>query len=409
MKALAPMAAVFLLAAASPSASAAEAMIGPQQLDAALQKAIEDGAPGMSAAIADRRGVIWTGVAGWADVTAQHPIDEANLFGIGSITKMFVAVTILQLVEEGRLKLSDTSAEILGRSTVRGIANADSATVGDLLNHKSGIPSWEDDPLWIREGRGDAIDPQHLWRKTEALDYIQGIPAVAPPGQRFAYSNSGYTLLGMMIEKVTGREAEAEIRRRVITPLGLSDTYLEGFEPGQAARVPRRYQFATPQYRAAAGMAPSFTEVQPGLLDTGATNLSVEWVAGGMISSPRDLVLFARALRGGRLLKPESLAFMQQWGPGFAGMDAGHGLFRIHSGEAAVIGHTGGVLGFTAVLWWSESSDAIVAIVSNGSGMHAGKTPPKATTTGLNPDFVELAVRFARQRQRAGHSSSKAD
>lgn len=391
--------AAFALVIAAPLAAADDAPITPAQLDEALQKAVGDGSPGMSAAIADSRGVIWTGVAGWSDIAARRPMDEAGLFGIGSITKVFVAVTVLQLVEEGRLKLTDTPARILGRRAMQGIANAETATVADLLAHKAGVPSWEDDPLWIRKGRGETVDPAHIWGKAETLDYIRGHPATAPAGQKFAYSNTGYTLLGMMIEKVTGRSAESEVRRRVLAPLGLADTYLEGFEPGQPARVPHRYQYATPQFRADAGIAPSFKDIRPDLIDASATNLSVEWAAGGMVSSPRDLVTFARALRDGKLLKPESLAFMEQWTPGFTRMEVGHGLFRIHAGETNVIGHTGGVLGFTAVLWWSENGDTIVSVLSNGSGMHAGKTPPKATTVGLNPDFVALAMRYARQQQ----------
>lgn len=398
MKALRRILTLFALATLC-VAAADDAPVTPQQLEAALQQAVDRGSPGMSAAIADRNGVRWTGVAGWADIGARRPLDEASLFGIGSITKVFVGVTVLQLVEEKRLKLSDTPQKILGRRATRGIANADTATVEQLLGHKSGIASWEDDPRWIRIGRGAGLDPAHRWGKAEPLDYIRGMPATSPAGTAFAYSNSGYTLLGLMIEKVTGRTAEAEIRRRILTPLGLADTYMEGFEPGQAARVPHRYQYLTDKFREDAGMAPSFKLVRPDLIDAGAAELSVEWTAGGMVSSPRDLVLFARALRDGRLLKPASVALMTQWSAGFTNMEVGHGLFRIRAGETALIGHTGGVLGFTAILWWAESGDAIVAILSNGSGMHAGKTPPRAPNVGRDPSFVAMAMRYARQLQ----------
>lgn len=405
MKALGRTVAVLTLACASPSL-AQEPRVTQAQLAETLQSAVDRGTPGVSAAIADRSGVRWTGVAGWADIETRRPIDETTLFGIGSITKTFVAVTILQLVEEGRLKLTDTPRQILGAGAVRGIANADSATVADLLAHKSGIPSWEDDPRWIRKGRGAETDPAHLWGKTEALDYIRGAPALAPAGSAFGYSNSGYTLLGLMIEKVTGKSAVSEIRRRILAPLNLADTYMDGFEPGQPERLPHRYQYVTDKFRSEAGIAPSFAEVRPGLVDASAANLSVEWTAGGMVSSPRDLVLFGRALRDGKLLKPASLAFLQQWSAGFSSMDVGHGLFRIHAGDARLIGHTGGVLGFTAVLWWSPDSDTIVAVLANGSGMHAGKeTPPKATTIGLNAAFAAMAAKYTSQLQQNERSS----
>lgn len=393
---LLPLAVLAGSADARPEAS----RVTPAQLQAMLQQTVDSGSPGLSAAVADCRGVLWTGVAGLADIATGRPIDKGNLFGIGSITKVFVAVTVLQLVEEGRLKLTDTPATILGEKAVEGIANARSATVADLLGHRAGVPSWENDPHWIRKGRGADIRPNHIWGKTEALDYIRGEPATGPAGRSFAYSNSGYTLLGQIIEKATGNTAEAEIRRRVLAPLGLADTYMEGFEAGQGARVPQRYQFVTPKFLADAGLAPGFTQVRPSLVDTGDTNLSDEWVAGGLVSSPRDLTLFARALSRGHLLKPESLAFMEQWGPAFKRMDYGHGLFLIHAGEIPLIGHTGGVLGFSAVLWWSASGNAIVAVLGNGSGMHAGPTPRKAATLGLDPKFIDLSIRYVKQKNR---------
>lgn len=372
--------------------------VAPAQLQAMLQHAVEQGSPGLSAAIANCRGVIWTGVAGMADIGKLRPVDEASLFGIGSITKVFLAVAVLQLVEERRLDLRSTPQGVLGAGEVRHIANASSATVADLLGHRGGVPSWEDDTRWIRRGRGADIDAAHIWGKAEALGYIRGAPATGPAGSNFAYSNSGYTLLGLMVEKITGRTAEAEIRRRVLVPLGLGDTYMEGFEPGQDARVPRRYQFMTEKFSRDAGIAAVFSEIRPGLLDTGNTNLSDEWAAGGIISSPRELVLFARALRDGRLLKPESLAFMEQWSPAFGRMDHGHGLFRIRVGDLSLVGHTGGVLGFSAVLWWAADSDAIVAVLGNGSGMHAGATPPKASNIGLDEKFVRLALQYSAQQ-----------
>lgn len=366
-----------------------------EQLTASLQHAVGRGVPGLSAAIANRDGVVWTGAAGWADVRARTPIDQHTLFGIGSITKVFVATVVLQLVEEGRLKLTDTPHGILGAVPATGIANAGTATVADLLGHRSGVPSWEDDPRWIRKGRGSGLDPSHRWRKTEALAYIRGTPATNPPGGAFAYSNSNYTLLGLMIETVTRRRAEAEIRRRILQPLALTDTYLEGFEPGRPRQVAHRYHYATTTFRKTAGIAPSFIEIEPDLVDTGANNLLDEWTAGGMITSPHDLVTFARALRDGRLLKPASLAFMEQWTPDGEGGEVGHGLFRMGTPQQPLIGHTGGVLGFTAVLWWSEQGDALVAVLSNGSGMHAGKSRPNAASVGLSPAFAELAIHYA--------------
>ena len=382
--------------------AAGVAVVTQRMLDDCLAKATQGGLPGVSAAIATRQGVIWAGCAGLGDVVAGKPITLDHLFGVGSITKVFVAVVILQLVQEGRLSLDDKPADHLGMQALKGIANVSSdaatqTTIGQLLSHTSGAPSWEDDPAWIRHGRGQNLDPGHIWGRLEALDYIRGRPATSLPGAGFNYSNSGYTLLGLMIEQVTQRTAAHEIRRRILDPLELGDTYLEGFEPGQPHRTPRRYHYATPAFRETAGIAPGFSEVRPDLIDVSTSNLSVEWTAGGIVSSPRDLVTFAIALRDGRLLDQASLLSLRDWKPARPHADMGLGVFRFKDPDGALQGHNGSVLGFTGSLWWAEAGDVAVAVLANAGTMHAGDTPPAASDVALGSDFTASAQRFAAQ------------
>lgn len=252
-----------LLAAAPVHASDKAGRVTPAILHASLDDAIARGAPGLSVAIGTRDGVVWTGVAGNADVSKHVPVRRDDAFGIGSITKVFVAVVALQLVEEGKLSLDATPASVLGGQAVRGIANADSATVEQLLAHTSGIASWEDDPNWIRAGRGEAVVPAHRWPRTGALDYIRGKPATGAPGAAFSYSNTNFTLLGMMIEAVTRHSAATEIRTRILRPLGLRDSWLEGFEAPRGP-IARRYHYATATFRKDAGISPAFPEMRPG-------------------------------------------------------------------------------------------------------------------------------------------------
>ena len=113
------------------------------ELKALLDEAVASGIPGISAAVA-------TGA----------PVRPEMLFGIGSITKTFVTVVILQLTEEGRLDLNATAASLLG-AAVDGIPNAEKATLAQLLNHTGGVRSWEDDPAWIHEGRGEVQLREH--------------------------------------------------------------------------------------------------------------------------------------------------------------------------------------------------------------------------------------------------------
>lgn len=143
-----------------------------QALLDALAQGLKQGLSGISAAVATRQGVIWTDAVGYANLNTRDPANEAYLYGIGSVTKTFVATVIHQLVDEGRLSLEATAVDILGTEAVRGIPNADSALIRHLLNHTSGIPTWEFAPEWIRRGRGAEMNPARIWGKTETLAYI---------------------------------------------------------------------------------------------------------------------------------------------------------------------------------------------------------------------------------------------
>jgi D-alanyl-D-alanine carboxypeptidase len=365
-------------------------------LETVLDAALAKGIPGISAAVATSRGVVWAGTAGVADVQSGEPLRADMLLGIGSITKTFVAVVILQMVEEGRLRLTDTAAAILG-SVVKGVPNADQATVQQLLNHTGGVTSWEDDPVWIREGRGASLTVERVWGKEDPLAYVKGHAPLAAPGAKFAYSNTGYTLLGLILERVADADAVSEIRRRILDPLELQDIYLEGFEPVPLHRLPRRYHWATAEFHRAAGVHTSFPEVRPGLIDASSPNLSVEWTAGGMLATARDLVRYGVGLRNGRLLNPASMALMTSWLPVGNGIHIGHNLFRKeYPGGLAVIGHDGGVLGFSASLYWIEGADAVVAVLCNVGSMHSGEVAGTPRLIGKEPELIQAALRIAR-------------
>jgi D-alanyl-D-alanine carboxypeptidase len=361
-------------------------------LQALLDDGVSRGIPGVSAAIATRDGIVWTGTAGAANARTGALVQTDTLFGMGSITKTLIAVVTLQLVEEGRLHLEDTAASLLG-NVVRGIANAEHATITQLLNHTSGVPSWEDDPVWIREGRGASLDVERLWGKCDTLEYIRGRPPLALSGARYAYSNTNYTLLGQIIEKVTGADALEEIRERILKPLGLKDIYLEGFEPVPQNRLSQRYHCATPDFRRDAGVNTAFTEVGPGLIDVSRSNLSVEWTAGGMVATARDLALYGAALRDGKLLAPRSMRLLTQWLPAGETIRVGHNVFREeHAGGIALIGHNGGVLGFSATLYWIESADAVVAALCNVGVMHSGKGLKGLNSMVKTGEFLETVL-----------------
>ena len=366
-------------------------------LQSVLQEGIEAGVPGLSAEICSSRGTLWQSSAGLIDIEAQKPVDKTHLFGIGSITKVFVSVVILQLVDEKKLRLSDTVGAILDEEIIRGIENAPEATVAGLLSHTAGVHSWEEDPVWIVVGRGKALDLRKTWGKAETLDYVRRPNPSGPKPGKWSYSNTNFTLLGLIIEKVTQHTAEGEIRRRILEPLSMHRTYLEGFEQARPETSPRRYHWATETFRKTAGICPSFSQLRDNLIDATGSNLSVEWTAGAMVSSLSDLLLFAIALRDGRLISSSSLEVMKDWRPVEDLVEMGHGLFRFESpvGAGKWLGHFGSVLGFTGGLWWKEEADLAVCVLANIGTMHAGNVPSSACDVVVKTRFLRLASELA--------------
>jgi D-alanyl-D-alanine carboxypeptidase len=369
----------------------------------ALVLGIALGIPGLSVAVGAGDHLAWAGVAGYSDLLRKVPVKIDDRFGVGSITKTFVARVILQLVQEGTLDLQRTAVDYLDLESVRDVPNTDRATLVQLLNHQSGIPDWESQEAWIRNARGDGAELGRVWGKAEALEYVRRkhIPADHEPGQRHTYSNTNYTILGLIIQAVTGNDVASEIRGRILRPLHLEDTFFESFEEVPGGTV-HHYQYATPRFAQVAGVHRGFPEIRPYLVESTAANLSSEWTAGGMVSSAKDLVRWAQAMRNGELLGPAMQKEAFRYYPpeessGSEGqyMQGVHRISNFHNDRAA-LGHGGGTLGFTAKMYWLEQTDIVVVLLTNVGQMHSGLRP---SPVGL---FYEEAL-FPAALQFLGH------
>ena len=265
---------------------------------------------------------------------------------------------------------------------VNDVANTDKATLLQLLNHQSGIPDWESQENWIRDGRGDQMKLGKVWDKTETLEYVrrEHVPADHKPGYQYTYSNTNYTILGLIIEAITGKNVAAEIRGRILHPLGLENTFFEFFEDVLDDYV-HHYHYATPKFVDVAGVHRAFSEIRPYLVELTTANLSAEWTAGGMVSSARDLVRWSQAIRSGKLLnsamQKEAFRYYPPKESGSSGEEYMQGLLRINDyyNGWAVIGHGGGTLGFTAKMYWLENTDIIIVLLTNVGEMHSGLRP----------------------------------
>src|SRR5262252_7631464 len=189
----------------------------PSAFQAAIQQIVHDGVPGAIGYV--RRGSqVTVTTSGLADVATRTPMAAGDRVRVGSVTKTFVATVVLQLVAEHRLSLSDTVARWLPGL----VPGGGGITVQELLQHTSGIYSYTNDP-----GFQQALtaDPTRVWRPTELVRIAVAHPPAFPPGTTFAYSNTDYVLLGMIIQAATGHPVGQELQARIFQPLGLRDTY----------------------------------------------------------------------------------------------------------------------------------------------------------------------------------------
>jgi D-alanyl-D-alanine carboxypeptidase len=291
-----------------------------------------DGAPGALAEVSDAHGhtVMTSGVA---DVKTHAPVPRDSRFRIGSTTKMFTATVVLQLVAERRVVL-DAPVERYLPGVIRGHGNnGRSITVRQVLQHTSGLPDY----LTYLTPQAVLKDPLAHHDTRDLVNIALAHHRTFKPGEGWRYSNTDYLVAGMLIEKVTGQTYGEQIRRRVITPLGLHQTYV----PGDATTIP--------------GPHPS-GYVRPGedapLMDITAINPSVAGPAGGMISSGADLNRFMDALVRGRLLHPAQLREMMKTRPTGDPDGRAYGLgleSRPLPCGGLYWGHTGDMLGYETV------------------------------------------------------------
>ncbi|MCX4528776.1 MULTISPECIES: serine hydrolase [unclassified Streptomyces] len=350
-------------ALAPPSAFAAAKPDGVQQgLDALVRT---DGLPGALASVKDREGRTRTYTAGVGDLATGAKVPADGQVRIGSNTKTFTAVVVLQLVGEGKIDLDGMVDDYLpGLLRGEGI-DGSHITVRQLLQHTSGVPDYgadiPDDTL-----RSRYFEPRDL------LDIALKHKADFAPGEKWAYSNTNYVVAGLIVQKVTGRPLAEEVERRIVKRLGLRHTYFPA--PGDRTireTHPRGYQRDT-----ADAPLRDFTEIDP----------SAGWAAGQMISTNSDVNQFFAALLGGRLLPPAQLAQMRTTVPvGDTGAGYGLGLMsRPLSCGGVYWGHGGDIAGYeTRGGVTDDGRAASVAVTTVPTDLAATRRVEKVVDTAL--------------------------
>lgn len=311
--------------------------------------------PGVSAAILFADGSTWTGTSGLADVATERPVTPGTEFAVASISKTFLAALILTLDEDSLLDLEAPVIRYLPD-----LAIDPAITVRQMLDHTSGLHDFFYDPdidkvLLADRGR--------VWTAAESLAYV-GKPYFKP-GKGWHYSNTNYVILGMLAETVGRAPLATQLHARFLAPLGLDHTHYQGVDE-PLGPLARAYRFNGPGLDEPAIPLTDGTDVVPF-----TSVVTAAGSAGSIASTAEDLVSWARALYGGRVLQPATLAAMvadaEVSAPFRPSIPYGLGVQVATIDGRPTLGHSGRLLGSRTVVRWLPDDGIAIAVLTNQS------------------------------------------
>ncbi|MBD2681936.1 MULTISPECIES: serine hydrolase [Nostoc] len=282
--------------------------------------------PGLSVAVVQEGEPVLVKGYGLANIEHSVAATEHTVYEIASVGKTFTAAIAMMLVEEGVISLDEPITNYLDRPPLAW----QSVTIKHILAHQSGIPSYTDAPNYWELTRLDLS-------KSEILALVADLPLKFQPGEFSAYDNTGYYLLGLMLEKVTGKSYGDLLRDRIFAPLGMNASLMN--DPKEI--VPNR--------------AAGYRLLNNKLVNKPYYSPSVTYSAGGQLSSVADMVKWEQALCRATLLKQSTLDFI--WTANFPNQGddweklryvAGLGWWVLNYGDRRVVGHNGSILGFAS-------------------------------------------------------------
>jgi D-alanyl-D-alanine carboxypeptidase len=344
--------------------------------DSLAQAFITDrAAPSVAIALVRGRDTITMRAWGKADLEQDVAATPRSVYRIGSVTKQFTSAAVMQLVEQGKVKLGDSIVTYLPNLPVTWRP----VTVRQLLNHTSGIPSYTGiGAAWQRRW-GEEMNPDTLVALTANL------PMWFAPGTKWQYDNSGYVVLGMLIEKITGRSWGSDISERFLKPLGLDDTY----NCIAAPLVPRR--------------ARGYEAEGKGWINTPYLAMSQPYSAGAMCSTVGDLAKWNRALNTGRVVSAASYAQMTTPEGAAVKSKYGFGLSLDTIAGRSMIVHGGGINGFITGNAWVPSAELSITVLANSGSAPSDKLLKQLARAALGAPLVQppkVLPLAAKDRQR---------
>ncbi len=294
----------------------------------------------------------WFAAGGLVDTASTEPATPDDLFRIASMSKTWLAVTVMQLDESGVLSLDDPVTKWLSQDITSSIANADRATIRQLLTMTSGIPEYLNDDFYGVVGQ----DPYHNWTPEEVLPFAHNLPASFAPDKGFEYCNTNYILLQLIVEAAAEKPMYQVMREGIFTPLNLENTYVQVQENG--ASFVHGYEDFDGD-----GQIDDVTDFNDG---AGLGD-------GALISTTADLTRFYQAVFKDYSILGEA-SVQQMIDAGKNENEYGIGLEVSEGENGLILGHTGSVLGFSGAVYYAPELDATVVILYGSQGLDSAHT-----------------------------------
>jgi D-alanyl-D-alanine carboxypeptidase len=323
------------LVASTTSAAPTTSAVPDDRVQDLLDQWASEGRGGVAVALAGHDEDLTVAAAGSAGPDGGS-VEPGSAFRVGSLSKTFVAVMLLQLVDDGTIGLDDLVVDHAPELTI-----ADGVTIRQLLAHRSGLPEHTDGEL----APAVLADPARTWTPADVLELVADQPRDFAPGTQFAYSNTNYIVAGLLLESVTGMTLAENLQSRIVEPLGLKSTY-----------------FAPDDTRSPIG---GFSNSLPGGDTNGASYHALETsagAAGALVSTASDLAIFIRALAHGELLGERTYAQMTK---GLPAEGQTLGVFPADPPSTTGISNSGNIPGFTAYMQYDPVTEDLFVLLLN--------------------------------------------
>jgi D-alanyl-D-alanine carboxypeptidase len=323
-----------------------------RQAEALLNAAVPDAdGPGMAVLVARGDEVLFRGARGMASIELGVPLSPDHVFRIGSVTKQFAAAGLLKLVDDGKVALADPLSKFLPD-----YPGGEAITIAQLLNHTSGIQSYTNLPGYMDQEIRKDLDTSAL------VAVFKDKPVEFAPGEGWNYNNSGYVLVGAVIEKASGMPWQRWLEQVQFRPAGLEHTRsgaTRGVIPGHASGY-------------SAGADGSISVAAP-------LSMTQPHAAGALVSTVDDLLRWNRALHGGQLISPASYQRMisPEGKAGEAPNNYGFGIQADSIRGRDALQHGGGINGFLSMLIYLPDSEVTVVTLRNADGAGPTRSLPR--------------------------------